>query len=135
MSESNDTGIEAFLNGSPFAVAGASTDRQKFGNKVLRAYQQQEREVFPVNPSAEEVEGLTAYRDLTSLPTKPHGVSIVTPPSVTERVVDEAIDLGIKHIWMQPGAERDAAVAKARDAGLNVIAGGPCILVQFGFAE
>lgn len=127
--------IEAFLDGSPFAVAGASADRGKFGNKVLRAYQQQGREVFPVNPSTDEVEGLKAYAGLGSLPTTPHGVSIVTPPHITERIVNEAIDLGIEHIWMQPGAESDAAISKARNAGLNVIASGPCVLVQFGFSE
>lgn len=127
--------IDEFLNGSLFAVAGASTDRTKFGNKVLRAYQQQGRDVHPVHPSADEVEGLRAYPDLKALPTKPHGVSIVTPPKVTERIIDEAIESGVRHIWMQPGAESDAAIEKANRAGINVIAGGPCVLVQFGFAE
>jgi len=127
--------VDAFLDGSPFAVVGASTDRMKFGNKVLRAYQQQRRDVHPVNPKADEVEGLEAHPDLKSLPTKPHGVSIVTPPKITDRVVDEAIELGIKHIWMQPGAESDSAIKKAEQAGINVIAHGPCVLVQFDFAE
>jgi uncharacterized protein len=135
MTEAAQADIDGFLAGSPFAVAGASKDRSKFGNKVLRAYQQQGREVYPVNPSADEVEGVKAYPDLNSLPTKPHGVSIVTPPNVTEKVVDEAIELGVKFIWMQPGAESDAAITKANQAGANVIARGPCVLVELGFAE
>ena len=53
--------VESFLAGKRFAVVGASRDRAKFGNKVLRAYQQNNLEVFPVNPSADEVEGLQAY--------------------------------------------------------------------------
>jgi predicted CoA-binding protein len=62
-------------------------------------------------------------------------VSIITPPRVTERVVEEAAQLGVRHIWMQPGAESDRAVELAQQAGLNVIWGGPCILVTLRFRE
>ena len=72
--------IEQFLNGSPHAVVGASRDRSKYGNKVLRAYLQSDRTVYPVNPTAVEVEGLTAYPDLAALPEAVHGVSVITPP-------------------------------------------------------
>ena len=79
--------IEAFLAGSPHAVVGASQDREKYGNKVLRAYLQRQRAVYPVNPTARVVEGLAAFPDLPSLPESVHGISIVTPPQVTEQVV------------------------------------------------
>lgn len=127
--------IDAFLESGPWAVVGASRDREKYGNKVLRVYQQHGMKVYPVNPTADEVEGLRAYADLKSLPEPVHGVSIITPPKVTEQVVAEATALGIGHLWMQPGAESDAAVAAAHDAGLNVISGGPCILVVLGYRE
>jgi uncharacterized protein len=127
--------IEAFLSGTPHAVAGASPLRKKYGNKVLRAYLQSQRAVYPVHPSAEEVEGLTAYRDLASLPETVHGLSIITPPQVTQQVVAQAAQLGIRHIWMQPGAESDSAVELAQQAGINVIWGGPCILVVLRFRE
>ena len=61
--------------------------------------------------------------------------SIITPPTVTERIVQDAIAAGVKHLWMQPGAESQNAVDRAREAGLNVIAGGPCLLVVLGFRE
>lgn len=125
--------VDAFLAGSTFAVVGASGDRSKFGNKVFRAYRQQGRTAHPVNPSAEEIEGVDASPNLSAIAVAPHGVSIVTPPEVTDKVVDEAIKLGIRHLWMQPGAESPAAVRKAKDAGINVISGGPCVLVEFGF--
>ncbi|REJ85586.1 MAG: CoA-binding protein [Planctomycetota bacterium] len=127
--------IEEFLAGSPFAVVGASRDRAKYGNKVLRAYQQTGRTVFPVNPQTDEVEGLTAYPDLSSLPETVHGVSIVTPPDVTEQIVEEAAALGVQHLWMQPGAESRAAIERAEKLGLNVIHSGPCALVVMGYSE
>lgn len=124
--------IEAFLAGGPIAVVGASENRSKYGNKVLRAYLEHGREAIPVNPKADEVEGQKTYPDLSSLPQKPHGVSVITPPQVTEKVIEEAAELGIQHVWLQPGAENDAAVRRGEELGLNLIAGGPCVLVAIG---
>lgn len=127
--------IQDFLDGESFAVSGASTDRDKYGNKVLRVYMQHDRRVYPLNPKADEVEGLKAYADLAALPESVHGVSLVTPPVVTEAIVQQAIDLGIRHLWMQPGAESDRAIELAMEHGLNVIHSGPCILVVLGYRE
>ena len=127
--------IRAFLDGRVFAVVGASNDRSKYGNKVLRVYQQNGLTVYPVNPKSEEVEGLACYPDLASLPERIHGVSIVTPPAVTERIVEEAHAAGIWHLWMQPGAENAWAVERAKELGIEVIAGGPCLLVTLGYRE
>jgi len=49
--------------------------------------------------------------------------------------VEEAIGLGVEHVWMQPGAESEAAVLRAQEAGLGVIADGSCILVVLGYRE
>lgn len=127
--------VDAFLAGSSFAVVGASTNRAKYGSKVLRVYQQNNREAYPINPRAERIEGLRAYADLASLPTPPHGVSIITPPAITEQVVHQAVELGIQHLWMQPGAEHAGAIAYAREKGVNVVAYGPCALVVMGYHE
>jgi predicted CoA-binding protein len=127
--------IKQFLDGKRFAVVGASTDREKYGNKVLRVYQQNQLEVVPINPNAAEVEGLKAYPDLASVPGEIDGVSIITPPKVTEHVVEEAVTRGIRNIWMQPGAESEVAIEAAENAGANVIGGGPCILVSLRYRE
>jgi len=127
--------IQAFLEGTPHAVAGASQDRRKYGNKVLRAYLQRKRAVHPINPNARVVEGLVAFSDLAALSEMVHGVSIVTPPRITEQIVTQAVGLGIRHLWMQPGSESDQAIELARQAGMNVIWGGPCILVTLQFQE
>lgn len=127
--------MDDFLTGPVFAVAGASKDRAKYGNKVLRCYQQHNMKVYPLNPAGGEIEGLKSYPDLAALPEKVDGVSIVTPGPITEKVVDQAIALGIKHLWIQPGAETAQAVKKAHDAGINIIAGGPCLLVRLGYQD
>ncbi len=130
-----DVRIRAFLSEGPYAVVGASSDREKYGNKVLRCYQQHGRKVYPVNPRAPEVEGLRAYPSLVALPERVPAVSIITPPGITEQVVREAHAAGVKHVWMQPGAESDEAVRAAESLGMNVIAGGACLLVVLGYTE
>ena len=127
--------ITQFLAGAPHAVVGASRDRSKTGNRVLRAYLQNQRPVYPVNPGAQEIEGLKTYPDLASLPTPVHGVSVVTPPVIAEVIVEQATAIGVKNIWFQPGAESERAIARAHELGMNVIAGGPCILVVLRYRE
>ena len=132
----NDLGsVKHFFAGFPYAVVGASRNRLKYGNKVLRAYLQAGRIVYPVNPAVDKVESITAYPDLVRLPEPVRAVSVVTPPPVTEEVVQQAGELGIRNIWLQPGSENQEAVAKAVDFEMNVIFGGPCVLVALGYRE
>ncbi len=135
MSTSVTDRIQTFLASGSFAVVGASTDRSKYGNKVLRCYQQHGKEVYPINPRAAEVEGLKAYPSLAALPAQVAAISVITPPVMTEQVVREAAAAGVKHIWMQPGAESDEAIRTAEALGMSVIAGGPCLLVMMGYHE
>jgi uncharacterized protein len=128
----NQDKITQFLAGAPHAVVGASRDQSKIGNQVLQAYLENGRPAIPVNPSAKEIEGQTCYPDLAALPTPIHGVSIITPPHVSEAIVEQAGAIGVKNIWFQPGAESKRAISRAQELGMNVIAGGPCILVTLG---
>ena len=127
--------IERFLDGDLFAVAGASSRRWKYGNKCLRCYQQNGRRVVAIHPLEREVEGAPCYSDLASVPEPVHALSIITPPEVTLRLVEDAAAVGIGHVWMQPGAESPEAIARARALGMGVIANGPCLLVVLGFRE
>jgi len=79
------------------------------------------------------VEGRSAVATVEDLPEDVEALSIVTPPPVTEQVVEQAIARGIRHLWMQPGAESPRAVERAWKAGLNVIADGSCLLATLGF--
>ncbi len=131
----NDQEINDFLSGQAFAVAGASQDRSKYGNKVLRALQQLKKNVVAIHPVATEVEGTQGYKTLEDVPHPIDRLSIVTPPVVTAKIVDQAIELGVHGIWMQPGAEHEEAIEKAKAAGILVIHGGPCLLVAARYRE
>ena len=121
--------IDLFLAGQCYAVAGASTQAHKYGHKVFVALIDSGRNTYPLNPTADEVHGHTAFATIAELPEIPDSLSIVTPPSVTRQVVANAIEAGVKNIWMQPGAEDEEASAAARAAGLNVVDDGSCLLV------
>ncbi|KTC87536.1 CoA-binding protein [Legionella drozanskii] len=127
--------IERFFTSSAYAVIGASTNREKFGNKVLRCYLQHYKTVYPVNPKEGFIEGLVCINNIVDLPETVASISIITPPAITEKVVEQAIKKGIKNIWMQPGAESDTAIQNCLKNHVNVIAKGPCILVELGFVE
>ena len=127
--------IDTFLAGDAFGVVGASSKPHKYGNKVLRCYQQNQRTVVPVNPVEREIEGLACSASVSDLPDHVGSISIITPPQVTEKVVEQAIARGIRNIWMQPGAESAQAVAVCEEAGINIIADGSCVLVVMGYHE
>jgi len=130
-----DPRIARFLASPAFGVVGASANREKYGNKVLRCYQQHGREVWAVNPRPGPIEGAPCVPSVGQLPPAVESVSIITPPEVTERVVADAIAHGVKNVWMQPGAESPAAVDRCEQAGVNVIGDGSCLLVVLGFRE
>jgi predicted CoA-binding protein len=127
--------IDRFLESPAIGVVGASPRRHKYGNKVLRCYQQAGRRAIPVNPREPEIEGVPCVASVLDLPEDVRSVSVITPPPVTERVVEQAIAKGIENVWMQPGAESEAAVEACRQAGINVIADGSCVLVVLGYRE
>ncbi len=127
--------IEQFLSSESFGVVGASTNREKYGNKVVRVYQQDNRTVVPVNPRAETIEGESCVATVADLPDRVKSISVITPPKITEQIVEQAIAKGIENIWMQPGAESKAAIANGLKNGLNVIADGSCILVVLGYHD
>ena len=125
---------EAFLASETYAVAGASANPKKFGNRVFRALLKSERITHPLNPTATQVDGHQAYPSINEMPIVPDAISIITPPLVTRQIITDAIAAGVKHLWMQPGAEDAQASQLARDAGLNVIDDGSCILVLLASA-
>ena len=127
--------VETFLTSPLIGVVGASNNRDKFGNKVLRCYLENDRNVVPVHPTQAEIEGLACVASVADLPAEVNSISVITPPQVTEQVVKMAAEKGIENIWMQPGAQSDAAISFCQEQGINLIAEGTCVLVELGFSE
>lgn len=125
-----------------FAVVGASNNRGKFGNKVLRAYLYNDKKAVPVNPNEDAIEGLKCVGSLTVLKeqlssqqmnVKDVGVSIITPPSVTRAVLQEGVSLGLRNFFLQPGTvDHDVQIyineITSSPNNINVIQG--CVLVE-----
>jgi hypothetical protein len=113
--------IADFIGRRVWAVVGASQDQAKFGYRVFRSLRTAGYVVYPVNPKGGELEGTLIYPSLADLPQLPEVVDLVVPPAVSEQVVKNAHELGISRIWMQPGAESEAAIAYCRDHGMQVV--------------
>ncbi len=127
--------LKQFFASPVFGVVGASANRDKYGNKVLRCYQQNNLQVLPIHPEETQIEGLDCVPSVADLPEEIQSISIITPPKITEKVVEQAVAHGIKNIWMQVGSESPAAVQYCEEQGLNVIADGSCVLVVLGYHE
>ena len=126
----DDKLISEFIeNKNVFAVVGVSRNPEKYGHKVYKDLKEAGYKVYPINPNASRILGDKCYPNLESLPEKPDVVTIVVPPKVTEKIVEECKKLGIKKIWMQPGSESETAIQLCRDSGIKVIHG-VCIMIQ-----
>lgn len=112
--------ITAFLDCQRIAVVGVSRTRG-FGNSIMRTLAERGYEVVPVNANADEIEGKPAYRALTRIPEPVDAVVAVVPPQQTPSVVEDCVRLGIRHLWIQQGAESREAIDRAEKAGLSVI--------------
>jgi predicted CoA-binding protein len=112
------------------AVVGASSDRGKFGNKAVRAFQAQGHRVIPINPNEPQVEGLRTYASVLDVPGAIDMATVYVQPDVALRLLDEFEEKGIPEIWINPGAESDELLTEARRRKLNVIAA--CSIVGIG---
>lgn len=113
------------------AVVGASPERHKFGNKCVRAYASRGYDVYPVNPNVDSVEGLPAFKSILDVPVPQlDRVSVYLPPKVGLHVIEDIAKKPAREVWLNPGADDPAVVAKARELGVNVVLG--CSIVDVG---
>jgi hypothetical protein len=127
--------VQEFLALKTIAIVGVSDQRDTGCNAAYARFKEAGYAVIPVNPRISEYDGVTCYPDLATIPDKPDGVFILTNPKVTEQIVDECVQLGIKHVWMhcmmgtKPGlvggmtSVSQPAVEKCRANGIQVIPG------------
>ena len=141
------TAARTFMSSPLIAVAGASSNPQKFGHKIFAWYLQQNlpSAPIPINPSAPSIKvGTQTFQTLPSPsalrePGKT-SLSIITPPEITKQILKEARDAGIKAVWLQPGsfgadelayAEREFPGAAVGGFGDGTVGGeGWCVLVD-----
>jgi len=112
------------------AVIGASNARHKYGNKAVRAYLRQGWTVYPVNPTEQAVEGLPTYATLGEIPGPVDRVSMYVPPSVGVTLLEAIKAKGAAELFLNPGSESDALLARAEELGLEPIQA--CSIVDIG---
>jgi len=113
--------IQDILELKTIAVVGISDNHEKPSNFVARFMEEHGYKIIPVNPNLTEWEGKKCYPDLRSIPVKVDVVDIFRRPEAVPPIVDEAIAIKAKVVWMQEGIVNEEAAAKAREAGLEVV--------------
>jgi hypothetical protein len=112
------------------AILGASNDRNKFGNKAVRAYIKAGWSVFPVNLNEEVIEGLTVYKSMLDIPEQIELASFYLRPIVGEKVVDDVIKKGVKKVFLNPGSESEDIIKKLKDSGIEIVQA--CSIIAIG---
>ncbi|TCK98484.1 hypothetical protein EDC19_0906 [Natranaerovirga hydrolytica] len=116
-----------------WAVIGASTNPDKYGYKIYKKLKKHEYNVYGINPKNDTLEGDKLYQSLSELPEKVDVVNFVVNPKIGIEAVKECAKLGIKYIWLQPGAESDELIQLAQAEGIEVIQA--CVLVALSYRE
>jgi predicted CoA-binding protein len=112
------------------AVIGASSNRDKFGNKALRAFANHGYTVIPINPTEAEVEGYKTYRSVLDVPQAIDAATVYVPPQAGVQVMEELAKKGVPSVWLNPGADSPEVVARAQELGLNVMLA--CSIIAIG---
>lgn len=113
--------IQKFLEPKKLAVAGASRNPKKFGGTIFKELKEKGFELYPVNPNADEIQGVKCFKTIADLPSDVGHLYIVTPKTQTQEIVNAAVEKGIKMIWIQQKSETPEAVKTAEDAGIQLI--------------
>jgi predicted CoA-binding protein len=121
--------IKEFMAQKRFAVVGATDNPEKYGHQILKNLKSRGYEVYPVTPRLKEIEGTRCYASLADIPVKVDVVDFVVPSEVTEEVLKQCKELGLNHIWLQPGSESETAIAFCHENNLEVVHG-VCVMLN-----
>lgn len=112
-------------------VIGASNDRNKFGNKAVRAHVRKRHEVIPINPNETKVEGLKCFAGVDDVPGHVDRALFYVPPEVGLEVIEEIASRGkVDEVWLNPGAESPELIKRARKLGIEPIL--DCAILAIG---
>jgi predicted CoA-binding protein len=123
--------IQEFVSQKTIAMAGLSRNEKAFSANIRKELQGKGYKVLAVNPHATRIGGEPCYPSLSALPEKVGAVLVVTPPAQSEQIVRDAAAQGITRVWLQQGAQSDAAAALCAEKGMSAVSG-KCIMM---FAE
>ena len=112
---------DILVSAKTIASVGLSSNQQKESFWIASYLKDQGYRIIPVNPTADEILGEKAYPDLSSIPEQVDVVQVFRRPEDVPPVVEEAIKIGAKAVWMQEGIVHEEAAQKAREAGLQVV--------------
>jgi len=112
------------------AVLGASRNRRKYGNRAVRAYRAEGWQVYPIHLRETEIEGLQAYASILDVPGEVDRATVYLQPAVTLQVLDAIARKGVRELFLNPGSESDAVIARAGELGLLPILA--CSIVDIG---
>ena len=112
------------------AVIGASSNRDKWGNKAVRAFMRQGYTVYPVNPNEPEVEGCKTYPNIKEVPVRPQTVTVYIPPQRLVKILPDIAARGCDELYLNPGTESEEVLAECERLGLNAIQA--CSIISIG---
>jgi predicted CoA-binding protein len=122
--------ILQFLSNEPIAMAGVSRNPKKFGRVAYEDLQRKGMALIPVNPNMESINGTRCYPSIRELPEQVDALLVMTNKSQTASVVRDALDKGIRNIWIQQSSETPEVMTMIRDEPVNVITR-QCILMHY----
>jgi predicted CoA-binding protein len=128
--------VQDFFAQKRIAVSGLSRTKDSGAGAIYLKLRDHGYQVFPLHPDAEALHGDTCYSSLSAIPGGVDAVFIMNSPDVSEKIVDEALQLGVKRVWMHnntlmPSSVSEAATEKCRQSGVNVISVGcPMMFLQ-----
>lgn len=112
-----------------YAVVGASNNTEKYGYKVFKDLLDAGYKVVPINPTEKEILWEIVYSSISEVKQKIDVVIFVTQPNITEKILEQVKELWIKNIWLQPGAQSDAAITFCKKNMIECIHDA-CIMIQ-----
>lgn len=114
------------------AVIGASSDRTKYGNKAVRAFQKAGYEVLPVNPTETPIEGLSAYSSVKDIPGDLDTITVYVRPAILLKLLPDIAAKGCRQLYLNPGTTSDTVLAEAQRLNLPVIQA--CSIIAIGLS-
>lgn len=120
---------EEFKNKKIWAVVGSCHNPEKYAYKIYCHLKKKGLQVYAVDPTGKSVDGEPSYKTIEELPVIPEAVDMVINPVKGAEYLEEAIRLGISHIWFQPGAESPELIQRAQSSNMNVVYNA-CVMVD-----